>query len=111
MTNHTNETFANMVLTAAHASGHGAGLPPPRPTGRARRTLLAQRGIREARILVKAFEAIPGVERRSDGAPLAQVLTDMMCALRHYCHQHDPSGELFETALRVSGSHFIVEAR
>ncbi|WP_024516999.1 hypothetical protein [Bradyrhizobium sp. Tv2a-2] len=60
--------------------------------------------MRNGNAVLAAYERIPGVETRDDGAPLSQVLTDLLTDLRHAV----PAGD-FATAIRLSEMHFEAE--
>ncbi|UGY23780.1 hypothetical protein HU675_0038510 [Bradyrhizobium septentrionale] len=57
------------------------------------------------RAVLQTYEALPGVETRADGAPLDQVLTDLLTDLRHTV-----SMDVFAKAVSLSETHFHAEA-
>ena len=60
-----------------------------------------QRGLA---VIIAAYERLPGVETRDDGAPLVQVVTDLLTDLRHAVEPND-----FAKALRLSEMHHAAE--
>jgi hypothetical protein len=54
--------------------------------------------------VIAAYERLPGVETRDDGAPLVQVVTDLLTDLRHAVEPND-----FAKALRLSEMHHAAE--
>ena len=54
--------------------------------------------------VIAAYEHLPNVETRDDGAPLVQVVTDLLTDLRHAVEPND-----FARALRLSEMHHTAE--
>ena len=54
--------------------------------------------------VIAAYEHLPNVETRDDGAPLVQVVTDLLTDLRHAVQPDD-----FAKALRFSEMHHTAE--
>ena len=40
-------------------------------------------------VIIAAYERLPGIETRDDGAPLVQVVTDLLTDLRHAVEPND----------------------
>ena len=51
-------------------------------------------------VIIAAYERLPGIETRDDGAPLVQVVTDLLTDLRHAVEPNE-----FARALRLSEMH------